>query len=107
MLHVVEVKEWGLTTFYEHKNKHLQLERDLKGIVDGIKYTTKDRELQQKKIPSLLEKMEYVRKNMEKHGFSPSEFTTVKGVIVIEDFPPIGEYKGIRMISVEDVPPQQ
>ncbi len=103
ILHVVEVKEWGLTTFYEHKNKHLQLERDLKGIVDGIKYTTKDRKLQQKKIPSLPDKMEYARKNMEKHGFNPSEFTSVKGVIVIEDFPPIGDYKGIKIIGLDDV----
>ncbi len=91
-MHVVEVKEWGLTTFYEHKNKHLQLDRDLKGIVEGIKYTTKDQKLRQKKIRSLPEKMEYARKNTERHGFNPSEFTTVKGVIVIEDLPPAIEY---------------
>jgi hypothetical protein len=31
--------------FYEHKNKHQYLERDLKGIVDGIKFTTKKSKL--------------------------------------------------------------
>lgn len=103
VLYVVEVKEWGLTTFYEHKNKHLQIERDLKGIVDGTKYTTKHRKLQQRKIPSLLDKMEYIRENMQKHGFNPSEFKAVEGVIVIEDFPPISEYKGIRIIGLGDV----
>jgi hypothetical protein len=100
---VVEVKSWGLTTFYEHKNKHQYLERDLKGVVDGIEYTTKDDKLCEKKIPSLLEKIKYVENKMHDHGFDPTVFQVVKGVIVVEDFPPLDEYKGIRMIGLQDI----
>ena len=103
-LFVVEVKGWGLTTFYEHKNRHEQLVRDLKGIVDGTKYKMKGNKPVQKKIPSLLKKIEYAKFNMNKHGFDSNVFKTVKGVIVIEDFPPITEYKEIRIIGLEDVP---
>jgi hypothetical protein len=103
VLYVVEVKGWGLTTFYEHKNKHEYLERDLKGVVDGIEYTTKDGKLCEKQIPSLLEKIEHTKNKMHNHGFDPSVFRLVKGAIVIEDFPPIDEYKGVRMIGLQDI----
>jgi len=104
VLFVVEVKSWGLTTFYEHKSKHHYLERDLKGVVDGIEYTTKEGKLCQRKIPSLLEKIEYVKNKMHDHGFDRSMFRVVKGVVVIEDFPPLDEYKGVRMIGLQDIP---
>jgi hypothetical protein len=100
---VIEVKGWGLTTFYEHKNKHQYLERDLKGVVDGIEYTTKDDKLCKKKIPSLLEKIKYVENKMHDHGFDPTLFRAVRGVVVVEDFPPLDEYKGIRMIGLQDI----
>jgi hypothetical protein len=93
ILFVVEVKGRGLTKFYEHKNKHEELKRDLAGIVDGLKFSTRKGRLLSKKIPSLTEKIAYARENMQKHGFSPSEFATVKGVIVIKDFPPIENTK--------------
>jgi hypothetical protein len=104
VLFVVEVKDWGLTTFFEHKNKHEQLVRDLKGIVDGLSHRMKDGQLVSKKIPSLLGKIEYAKTNMSKHGFDPRVFTSVRGIIVIEDFPPISEYKGVRVIGLQDVP---
>jgi hypothetical protein len=103
-LYVVEVKGWGLTTFYEHRNKHEQLVRDLKGIIDGVSYRMKDGQLAGKKIPSLLEKIEYAKNNMSKHGFDPNVFRTVNGIVVIEDFPPITEHKGVRIIGLQDVP---
>jgi hypothetical protein len=103
-LFVVEVKARGLTTFYEHRNRRDQLIRDLKGIVDGKRYKMKDGELAEEKIPSLLEKIEYAKLNMSKHGFDSNMFKIVRGVVVIKDFPPITEYKGVRMIGLEDVP---
>ena len=86
-LFVVEVKGWGLTTFYEHRNKQEYLLRDLKGIVDGKKYRMKEGKLVGEDIPSLCEKIGYAKNNMHKHGFDPNVFKVVKGVIVIEDFP--------------------
>jgi len=97
---VVEVKGWGLTPFYEHKSKHEYLKRDLEGIVDGLKYTKKEG----KKIPSLLDKIQYISDNMEKHGFDPAKFKEVKGIIVIEDYPPMEEYRGVKIIGLQDIP---
>ena len=82
---------------------HDYLERDLKGMVDGIKYTAKKGRLVGKKIPSLLDKIQYVTSNMQRHGFDPVEYRIVQGVILIEDFPPINEYKGIKIIGLGDV----
>lgn len=103
-LFVVEVKARGLTTFYEHRNRRDQLIRDLRGVVDGKRYKMKDGRLVEEKIPSLLEKMEYAKLNMSKHGFDSDVVKNVIGVIVIRDFPPITDYKGVRMIGLEDVP---
>jgi hypothetical protein len=104
VLFVVEVKGWGLTTFFEHRNKHEQLIRDLKGVVDGVDYEMKGDKLVTRKIPSLLRKIVYAKTSMGKHGFDPKVFTSVRGIIVIEDFPPISEYKGVRIIGLQDVP---
>jgi hypothetical protein len=40
---------------------------------------------------------------MDKHGFDPNVFKVVKGLVVIEDFPLINEYKGVRIIGLQDV----
>jgi hypothetical protein len=100
VLLVVEVKGWGLTPFYEHKSKHEYLKRDLKGIVDGLKYTEKEG----KNIPRLLDKIQYIRDNMGKLGFDPAEFKEVKGIIVIEDYPPMEEYRGVKIVGLQDIP---
>ncbi len=104
ILLVVEVKARGLTTFYEHRNRREQLVRDLMGIVDGKRYRIKNGKLIEENIPSLLEKIEYARLNMDKYGYDSKLFKIVKGVVVIRDFPPITEYKSVRMIGLEDVP---
>ena len=103
-LFVVEVKARGLTTFYEHKNRRDQLIRDLKGVVDGTHFKLKDGEPFEEKVPSLLEKIEYVKSNMSQHGFDPNVFKTVTGVVVIKDFPPINGYKGVKMIGLNEIP---
>ena len=33
-----------------------------------------------------------------------SMFKAVRGIIVIEDFPPIVEYRGVKVIGLQDVP---
>jgi len=100
---VVEVKGWGIGTYFEHKERQEWLIRDLKGIVDGWKYSTIDgKERKQRKV-SLLEKIEFVRRNMRIWGFDPSNYDSVEGTIVIKDYPPINFYEGIKILSVEDV----
>jgi len=104
VLYVVEVKGWGLTPFYEHKKRHEYLTRDLKGVIDGVEYTTRNGKLTCRTKPSLLEKIEYARGKMQEHGFDPTIHRSVKGVVVIEDFPPMDQYKGIRIVGLRDVP---
>jgi len=97
---VVECKGWQLYPFYEYKNIQSYLERDIKGIVDGTKFTRG----QPHKIPSLIEKVEFVKTNMSKLGFDAGNFTSVSGLVVLRSFPPISEYKGINVLSIKDIP---
>ena len=98
VLFVIECKDWGISTFYDHKNKQRYLERDLKGVVDGCKYTHERKE----KIVGLSYKASFVKNNMQIWGLNPSDYDIVKGIIVMRDYPPITEYKGIRIISLGD-----
>ncbi len=101
---VVEVKGWGIGTYFEHKERQEWLIRDLKGIVDGWKYSKIAGEEREQRKVSLLEKIEFVRRNMRIWGFDPTTYESVEGIIVIKDYPPISLYKGIKILSVEDVP---
>ena len=101
---VVEVKGWGIGTYFEHKKRQEWLIRDLKGIVDGWKFSNIAGEERKQKKVSLLEKIEFVEKNMRIWGFDHSNYDSVEGAIVIKDYPPISLYKGIKILSVEDVP---
>ena len=42
---VIEVKHWKIQPYFEQMRIHRYRERDLKGVVDGIKYTTKNGEI--------------------------------------------------------------
>jgi hypothetical protein len=96
---VIECKGWKLYPFYEYKNRQSYLERDIKGIVDGEKFTNE----KATKIPSLTEKIEFVKKNMSIWGLTQDSFDEVSGVIVMKSFPPISEYKGTQILSIKDI----
>jgi len=100
---VVEVKGWGIGTYFEHKERQEWLIRDLKGIVDGWKYSTIAGEERKERKVSLLEKIKFVTRNMLIWGFDPGNYDSVEGAIVIKDYPPISLYNGIKIVSVEDV----
>jgi hypothetical protein len=63
---VIECKEWGIRPPYSHSNILSELERDLKGVVDGYKYSTISGVSRIKRIISLLEKIGFVRNNLRK-----------------------------------------
>ncbi len=96
---VVECKGWTIRPFYEHKATQDYLIRDLEGIVDGKKYTSGNPE----RIPSLIHKLEFVRRNMSLWGFDPKDYGTVDGMIVMRGYPPIDEYKGFRILSISEL----
>ena len=97
---VVECKGWrSIRPFYEYDKIQEYLIRDVKGIVNGQKFTKGV----PKKIPSLIEKVSFVKGNMFVWGFNPKDYDKVNGIIVMRGFPPIREYRGIQIISINEI----
>jgi hypothetical protein len=96
---VIECKGWKLKPFYEYKLQQDQIIRDIKGIVDGEKFTNN----KSKKVPSLVDKINFVKANMSKYNLDCKNFDSVEGLIVLRSFPPMSEYKGIKILSIKDI----
>jgi hypothetical protein len=113
ILFVVETKIWDVKLLFEHRRVHGYRERDLKGIVDGIKYTKQET----KSIPSLITKIDYVKQNINKilsEYHSIDEFPDyetidynnikeIKSLIVTRSYPPIKLYKDVIMIGFNEI----
>jgi hypothetical protein len=96
---IIECKAWKLRPFYEYQTFQSYLIRDIKGIIDGKKYTNKT----PKKIPSLIEKIKYIKANMPSLGLDITKFDIIEGIVVLRDFPPISEYKGIHVLGIKEI----
>ncbi|MCW4009147.1 MAG: NERD domain-containing protein [Candidatus Bathyarchaeota archaeon] len=96
---VIECKGWKLKPFSEYKNQQDQITRDLKGIVDGLKYSKR----KPKPIPPLLEKIQFAKQNMSKWDLDPKKIDSVEGLIILRNYPPITEYKGIQISCIKDL----
>lgn len=103
VVYVIETKIWDLKPLFEHKLTHLNRERDLKGIVDGKKYTTKDSKLTIKEIPSLISKIDYVRDNIENLCSNHENIKEINGLIITKSHPPISTYKNIKIIAFNEI----
>lgn len=113
ILFVVETKIWDVNLLFELRRVHGYRERDLKGIVDGIKYTKQE----PKNIPSLITKIDYVKQNIQKilsEYHSIDEFPDyetvdynnikeIKGLIVTRSYPPIKLYKDVIIIGFNEI----
>lgn len=97
---VIECKGWKLYPFYEYKNRQNYFVRDIKGIADGEKFTDE----KSTKIPSLTEKIDFVKNHMDVWGLSPSDFDVVSGAIIMRSYPPMSEYKGIKILCIKEIP---
>ena len=100
--YVVECKGWRLGKFVDEKQNRDQIIRDLKGIVIGEKYTTKNQSLMIEKKPSLKKKVDYIKNNQQKFIYNNSPIEII-GLIVTIGYPPIREFNGIKMISIEEI----
>lgn len=96
---VIECKGWKLKPFYEYQTQQDYLIRDIKGIIIGEKYTNKT----PKKIPSLIEKLNYVRANLQLWGLDKTQCYTIDGIVVLRHSPPILEYKGIHVLGIKEI----
>ena len=103
LLLVVECKKKDIAPFYETKRSQDRIKRDLIGIVDGFKWSGGKKE----KVPSLLDKIEFVKQNInalgKKYGFDAHSIKDIRGLIVTGTFPPLKEYKGIKIASLNEV----
>lgn len=102
-VYVIETKQWDIGILFIRNKTHLQRERDLKGIVNGFKYRTKDGIIFVEKKPSLLMKIDYVKQNLKNLCPDHEKITSVEGLIITRSYPPITEYKGVKIVSVEEV----
>jgi hypothetical protein len=102
-LWVVEVKGWRTRRYFEHRKVQEEQVRDLRGIVDGWKYSTIGGTMRSEKKVSLLEKLEFVKRNMSMWGFRQEDYDSVNGLVIIRDYPPMSEYEGVRIISLNDI----
>jgi len=101
--YIVEVKKYRFPTLVEESNRRENTIRDLKGIVDGEKFTFKSDRVLAEKIPSLLEKIEFVKNNSIQLGLNEHNVKTWEGIIVTIDYPWISEYKGVRMFALNEI----
>lgn len=99
VLYVIEVKIWDISCAFENKQTHLIRERDLRGIVDGFKYTNGE----PSPIPSLSKKIDFVKSNIERLCPDYKEIKDIKGLIITKSYPPIDSYKGVTMIGFNEI----
>lgn len=97
---IVEVKRWDFKPFFSHRKMINYIVRDLRGVVDGIKYTTKDGVLTEQKRVPIEEKVRYVYDNRKSLSLP---LVTVSGLVITRFHPPIEEYKACHFISYEKI----
>ena len=101
--YVVEVKKYRLPTLVEEINRREHTSRDLKGIVDGKKFSFKEGNRIAVEVPSLLDKIEFVRNNLLKIGLKKYEIKSFEGMIITIDYPWISEYKGVKILASNEI----
>lgn len=105
--YVIECKHPRLPPLVESSEARKNMAMDLRGIVDGFKRTTENGIRITKTIPSLLEKINYVKDNFSSLGFSQKITDTIYGIIVTVDYPVIENYKGIDIFYFGDISPDK
>jgi Holliday junction resolvase len=98
-IYVIETKLWDIKKLFMHKKTHYYRERDIKGIVNGAKFSNGKTVT----IPSLIKKIEYVKENLESLFQNHEKIDSIEGLIITRSYPPITEYKGVKVISLEEI----
>lgn len=102
--YVVECKSWRLPKLFDEVEKQDQIVRDIQGIIKGEKYTyQEDGTLKVKKIVSINDKVQFVKQNLSEFGLDKFESNNIKGLVVLEDYPPINEFNGVKVVSIDEI----
>lgn len=100
--YVVECKAYAFHTLIEEEKREIEMRRDIKGIIDGFEYTTKNQVTTERKIVGLPEKVKYVNDNKKSLGLYGVR--RVSGLIILRDPPLEPDYKGVKIISKDQIP---
>jgi len=100
---VIEVKQWDIRPYFEHRRVHVDRERELKGVVDGIRFSHIDGAERQKNVPSLLQKIKYVQDNISTLCADYQKIERVEGVVITKSCPPLSEYKGVKFVGLPKI----
>jgi len=102
-LYVIETKVWDIKPFFEHRKIHGQRERDLKGVVDGKKYSYVHGNEEIKDIPSLIEKINHVKEKLNDICEDYASIKKIIGVVITKSHPIINEYKNVKFLGFEKI----
>ncbi len=105
--YVVECKGLRLKRLLDEPDTLSYIIRDLKRYVLGKEYTTKkDRQIVERDKPSLISKLEYGKQNVcvlgAKYGFD-ADIDEFEGAIVTMSYPLINEFKGVKILSIDQI----
>lgn len=98
LVYVVEVKGWGSKRLIEEHTSKKILEKEIKNSIDGLHIHVKTGKTT--RPVSLPKKISWVTKNKER--FKIKESAKIKGLLVINEPPPITEYSDCKIIFVDD-----
>jgi hypothetical protein len=59
--------------------------------------------MEEKKIPGLLQKIEFVKENISTICENHAQIKIIKGVVITKRHPPMSDYKDVKMIGVERI----
>ena len=100
--YIIECKNPRLPPLVESSEARQIMARDLRGIIDGLKRTTKKGRRIVKKIPSLSDKVEFVKNNFKSIGL-PKNLNSFEGVVITADFPVLDTYKNCKFCNGENI----
>ena len=100
---IIECKNSRLLPEFEsYKAKQIMVD-DLKGIVDGVKRKGNRGKITLKQVPSLPEKIEYVKSNLKKLGLEQVSINKIFGLIITGNVPLLSNYKGIEIRKLDSI----
>lgn len=105
--YVIECKNHKLPPEVESFQAKQNMIDDLRGIVDGFKRTTKDGKRIKKPVPSLVEKVNYVKQHLSDLNLKKVSSKKIFGLIVTDNYPLISNYKEFNIISNLDISDQK
>jgi hypothetical protein len=105
--YIIECKGWRFPRLIDEPETKAHIERDLKGIVLGKEYSNKKGKIVVKDRPDIFKKIRFVRDNIHKLGnkykFNSDPLIDFEAKIITIDYPPIPDYKGVGIISINQI----